>query len=254
MWLLQVVGLVKRYGGVVATDNLTLTVAPGEVHAVIGPNGAGKTTLINQLTGELPPDEGKILFSGIEINHLPAAKRAAQGLARSFQISQVFRDMSVLQNMLIAGAARRTGGCGVWSRAVDDAELVDGACEVLSLVGLKERVHANVGTLAHGEVRQLELAMALFTKPKLLLLDEPMAGMSASESERIVKLLQSLKGRYGILLVEHDMDAIFRLADRITVLVNGRAIICGTLAEIQASREVREAYLGNDNLSCEPAA
>jgi branched-chain amino acid transport system ATP-binding protein len=216
MLLLEVTGLVKRFGGLLATDNLDLTIAVGEVHALIGPNGAGKTTLINQLTGELLQDQGTILFDGIEINEFSGSERARRGLARSFQISQVFRDLTVLENMLIAAAARRPGKYRVWSRALDNAELVDAAFRTLQWVGLEDKERAGVATLAHGEVRQLELAMVLVTEPKLLLLDEPMAGMSATESERIVGLLKSLKGRYGILLVEHDMDAVFRLADRIT--------------------------------------
>jgi branched-chain amino acid transport system ATP-binding protein len=246
MAILEVAGLTKRFGGVSATDGLDLAIEPGEIHAVIGPNGAGKTTLINQLTGELDCDAGNIVFAGHDITARPVHARAQLGVARSYQISQVFRDLSVLQNMVIAAQARLPHCFQVWAPAVRDARLTDPARRALERVGLAERVLMPVAALAHGELRQLELAMTLVTEPKLLLLDEPTAGMSPAETERIIALLGSLKGPYSILLVEHDMDAVFKLADRITVMVNGRAIASGGIADIRADPAVREAYLGDD--------
>ena len=245
---LEVQGLTKRFGGVSATDSLDLAIAPGEIHAVIGPNGAGKTTLINQLTGEIDCDAGRILFQGRDITAEPVYRRAQLGLARSYQITQVFRDLSVLQNMVIAAQARLPHCFGAWAPATSDARLVEPARQALARVGLVERISAPVAALAHGELRQLELAMTLVTEPKLLLLDEPTAGMSPAETERIIGLLASLKGPYAILLVEHDMDAVFKLADRITVLVNGRAIASGSIAAIRADPAVRDAYLGEEEL------
>jgi branched-chain amino acid transport system ATP-binding protein len=246
MAILEVAGLTKRFGGVSATDGLDLAIEPGEIHAVIGPNGAGKTTLINQLTGELDCDAGHIVFAGHDITAQPVHARAQLGVARSYQISQVFRDLSVLQNMVIAAQARLPHCFQVWAPATRDARLTDPARRALERVGLLERLLTPVAALAHGELRQLELAMTLVTEPKLLLLDEPTAGMSPAETERIIALLGSLKGPYSILLVEHDMDAVFKLADRITVMVNGRAIASGGIADIRADPAVREAYLGDD--------
>jgi branched-chain amino acid transport system ATP-binding protein len=246
--LLEVAGLTKRFGGVSASDGLDLSIEPGEIHAVIGPNGAGKTTLINQLTGELDCDSGRIVFAGHDITALPVYSRAQLGVARSYQISQLFRDLSVLQNMVIAAQARLPHSFQFWAPAARDARLTEPAQHALERVGLRDKMLTPVAALAHGELRQLELAMTLATEPKLLLLDEPTAGMSPSESERIVGLLASLKGPYSILLVEHDMDAVFALADRITVLVNGRAIASGSIADIRADPAVREAYLGDEEL------
>jgi branched-chain amino acid transport system ATP-binding protein len=246
MAILEVAGLTKRFGGVSATDGLDLAIEPGEIHAVIGPNGAGKTTLINQLTGELDCDAGQIVFAGHDITAQPVHARAQLGVARSYQISQLFRELSVLQNMVIAAQARLPHCFQVWAPAARDARLTDPARRALERVGLAERLLAPVAALAHGALRQLELAMTLVTEPKLLLLDEPTAGMSPAETERIIALLGSLKGPYSILLVEHDMDAVFKLADRITVMVNGRAIASGGIADIRADPAVREAYLGDD--------
>jgi branched-chain amino acid transport system ATP-binding protein len=246
MAILEVAGLTKRFGGVSATDGLDLAIEPGEIHAVIGPNGAGKTTLINQLTGELDCDAGHIVFAGHDITAQPVHARAQLGVARSYQISQVFRDLSVLQNMVIAAQARLPHCFQVWAPATRDARLTHPARRALERVGLAERLLTPVAALAHGELRQLELAMTLVTEPKLLLLDEPTAGMSPAETERIIALLGSLKGPYSILLVEHDMDAVFKLADRITVMVNGRAIASGSIADIRANPAVREAYLGDE--------
>jgi branched-chain amino acid transport system ATP-binding protein len=245
--LLEVTGLTKNFGGVSATSSLDLCVEPGEIHAVIGPNGAGKTTLINQLTGELHCDAGRIVFAGKDITATPVHARARLGIARSYQITQVFRELSVLQNMVIAAQARLAHSFQFWSPAVRDTRFAEPVQRALDRVGLTDRMSAPVAVLAHGELRQLELAMTLVIDPKLLLLDEPTAGMSPAETERIIRLLGSLKGQYSILLVEHDMDAVFKLADRITVLVNGRAIASGSIAGIRANPAVREAYLGEED-------
>ncbi|MBM3558601.1 MAG: ABC transporter ATP-binding protein [Alphaproteobacteria bacterium] len=242
--LLAVRGLMKSFGGLVATDDLWLEVAPGEIHAVIGPNGAGKTTLVNLLSGFARPDGGTITFDGRDITRLAAAQRARLGLARAFQITSIFRDMTAADNVALAVQARETHAFRFWRAAATDPVLRGPAAAALAHVGLDARADVLAGTLAHGEQRALEIAMALATEPRLLLLDEPMAGMGPDESQRMVALLRGLKGHFTMLLVEHDMDAVFALADRITVLVYGRAIASGTPDEIRANAEVREAYLG----------
>ena len=242
---LVVEGLVKRFGGLTATDDLSLTLEPGELHAVIGPNGAGKTTLITQLSGELAPDAGRITFDGRDITHEPPFRRALAGLGRSYQITSVFGEFTVLQNVALAVQARAGSSFRFWRRAASEAALTAPAHAALAQVGLAGLDDRRVSALSHGQRRQLEIAMTLAGAPKLLLLDEPMAGMSHSESEAVVALLQTLKGRYTILLVEHDMDAVFALADRITVLVYGRTIASGTPEQIRQNAEVREAYLGD---------
>jgi branched-chain amino acid transport system ATP-binding protein len=244
--LLAVDGLVKRFGGLVATDNLSFAVEPGELHAIIGPNGAGKTTLIAEIAGELSIDAGAIRFDGCDISRLTGPARTALGLARSFQITSLFRDMSALDNVALAVQARSGHSFRFWRPARAEAVLSEPARAVLEKVGLGARADAMAGTLAHGEQRQLEIAMALATGPRLLLLDEPMAGMGVEESQRMVALLRGLKGKLTILLIEHDMDAVFQLADRITVLVYGRAIASGTSETIRANAEVRQAYLGEE--------
>ncbi|WP_077034722.1 ABC transporter ATP-binding protein [Pelomonas sp. KK5] len=244
--VLQVQGLVKRFGGLLATDHLDLELRPGELHAVIGPNGAGKTTLIAQLSGELPPTAGRIVFEGREVTALPVDQRARLGIARSYQITSVFPEFTALQNVMLAVQAAGGHSFSFWRAAAADARLVEPARAMLAEVGLAALADERVATLAHGARRQLEIAMTLAMRPRVLLLDEPMAGMSAAESAAMVELLQRLKGRYAILLVEHDMDAIFALADRITVLVYGRAIACGTVDEIRANAGVRQAYLGDE--------
>jgi len=244
--LLSVQVLNKHFGGIVATDNLSLDVLPGEIHAVIGPNGAGKTTLVAQLSGMLKPDSGKVMFDGHEITALPAPRRSKLGLARSFQITSIFRDFSAVDNVALAIQAHSGHSFRFWRSARTDPRLQKPALEVLKQVGLDARADVISGTLAHGEQRQLEIAMALATKPKLLLLDEPMAGMGAEDSEQMTRFLLGLKGQYTMLLIEHDMDAVFRLADRITVLVYGKAIATGTPDEIRDNEDVREAYLGED--------
>ncbi len=245
MSLLSVQGLVMRFGGLLATDHLDLEVEPGELHAIIGPNGAGKTTLINQLSGELRPSEGRILLNGRDVTRLSVDQRALAGIARSYQITSVFLGFSVLENVVLAVQAASGHSFRFWRPVLSDARLVEPARELLATVGLADQANTRVATLAHGARRQLEIAMTLAMRPKLLLLDEPMAGMSRHESQAVVELLLQLKGRYSIVLVEHDMDAIFALADRISVLVYGKPIACGTAEEVRSNAEVRTAYLGD---------
>jgi branched-chain amino acid transport system ATP-binding protein len=243
--LLVVSALVKRFGGVLATDDLSLELEPGETHALIGPNGAGKTTLIAQLQGEIRPDAGRIRFDGRDITFEPAHRRAALGMARSFQITSVFPRFSVLANAVMAVHARAGHRFQFFRRALSDAALVEPAREALEAIGLADRAEVLAENLSHGERRQLELAMALAMKPRLLLLDEPMAGMGGQDAARVRRLLADLKQRYSILLVEHDMGAVFALADRVTVLVGGKAIATGTANEIRADSRVRAAYLSH---------
>jgi branched-chain amino acid transport system ATP-binding protein len=242
--LLQVVNLAKRFDGIVATDNLTLNVAAGELHAVIGPNGAGKTTLIAQLGGQVMPDSGRIRFAGNDITALPVHRRSHLGLARTFQISSLFLDLTVLDNVAMAVQAHAGHSFRFWRNARKDLELRQPARAVLTRVGLAERADVAASALSHGEHRLLELAVALASQPRILLLDEPMAGLGPEESARMVSMLRALKSDVTILLVEHDMEAVFALADRITVLVYGRVIASGAPDTIRASEEVRQAYLG----------
>jgi branched-chain amino acid transport system ATP-binding protein len=244
MSTLRTRGLVKRFGGLVATDALDFEVRAGEVHAIIGPNGAGKTTLMNQLIGELAPDAGTIEFEGRDITRLPSWRRALLGLSRSYQITSIFAEFTALENVALAAQAHQGHSFGAWRPAIEEAGLTRPASAALEEVGLQPKKDLPAAVLAHGERRQLEIAMALVSRPKVLLLDEPMAGMGRQESERLVSLLRGLKGRYTMVLVEHDMDAVFTLADRITVLVYGREIASGSPQEIRASIEVRRAYLG----------
>ena len=244
--LLQVRGLRKRFGGLVATDGIDLDVAAGETLAVIGPNGAGKTTLLAQLAGDLRPDAGTIRFAGADVTALPAAARSHRGLARSFQITSIFRDFSTLDNVALAVQAHAGHSFRFWRPAHAERALREPARAILEQVGLGARGEVPAGTLAHGEQRQLEIAMALATRPTLLLLDEPVAGMGLEESVRMVELLRGLRGRHTIVLVEHDMDAVFALADRISVVVYGRVIASGRPEAIRANPEVRRAYLGEE--------
>jgi branched-chain amino acid transport system ATP-binding protein len=242
--LLQVGHLAKRFGGIVATDDIVLNVEKGELHAVIGPNGAGKTTLIAQLSGQLRPDAGRIRFAGNDITALPVHRRSALGLARSFQITSLFLDFSVLDNVALAVQAHAGHSFHFWRNARSENDLRAPAHAALARVGLSERADVPASALSHGEHRQLELAMALAGSPRLLLLDEPMAGLGPEESARMVVMLRALKSEVTILLVEHDMEAVFALADRITVLVYGRVIASGKPADIRANPQVRDAYLG----------
>jgi branched-chain amino acid transport system ATP-binding protein len=242
--MLQIEGLTKRFGGVIASDDVTLSIASGELHAIIGPNGAGKTTLIAQLTGELSSHSGRIRFGGEDISALPAWRRSLLGLARSFQITSLFLDFTALDNVALAVQAHAGHSFRFWRDARCEAELREPARAALERVGLGARADAPVANLSHGEHRQLEIAMALATKPRMLLLDEPMAGMGVEESAQMVALLRELKQELTILLIEHDMDAVFALADRISVLVYGRIIASGEPASIRANPDVRRAYLG----------
>jgi branched-chain amino acid transport system ATP-binding protein len=242
--LLQIDGLSKRFGGVLASDEITLAVPAGELHAVIGPNGAGKTTLVGQLSGELRPDAGHIRFDGRDITALPVHRRSALGIARSFQITSLFPDFTALDNVALAVQAHRGHSFRFWRDARTEPELRVPARAALARAGLMERADVPVSNLSHGEHRQLEIALALATGPRLLLLDEPMAGMGPDESARMVRTLRALKQELTILLIEHDMEAVFALADRITVLVYGRVIASDTPAAIRADAEVRKAYLG----------
>jgi len=246
--LLRVENLVRRFGGIVATDNLSLDVARGELHAIIGPNGAGKTTLISQLTGQLLPDSGTIRFANQDITGLPAYRRSALGLARSFQITSLLLDFTALDNVALAAQAHDGHSFHFWRSARAERHLREAALAALERVGLGSRAETLVSKLSHGEQRELELAVALATKPQLLLLDEPMAGLGITESARMVKLLQELRREVTIVLVEHDMDAVFALADRITVLVYGRVIASGAPAAIRGNEEVRRAYLGEQHV------
>jgi branched-chain amino acid transport system ATP-binding protein len=247
--LLAAHGLRKRFGGVAATDGVSLTVAPGEVHALIGPNGAGKTTLIAQLSGTLAPDAGRIHFAGRDVTAMGQSARVRLGLARSYQVTTLFAASSVLDNVALAVQARSGSSMSFWRPVEREAALFEEARAMIARIGLAGRERVPAAHLAHGEQRALEVGLALATRPRLLLLDEPMAGMGPEESARMLALIQGLRASdaaLAVLLIEHDMDAVFRLADRISVLVSGRVVASGTPAEIRADRQVRKAYLGED--------
>jgi branched-chain amino acid transport system ATP-binding protein len=244
--LLEIETLTKRFGGVVASDAISLAVPRGELHAVIGPNGAGKTTLIGELAGEIAPDDGRIRFEGGDVTALPSWRRSRLGVARSFQITSLFPDFTALDNVALAVQAHAGHSFRFWRPARGEASLREPARAALARVGLAARADVLVAKLSHGEQRQLEIAMALATGPRLLLLDEPMAGMGPEESGRMVATLGALKGELTILLIEHDMEAVFALADRITVLVYGRIIASGPPEAIRADPQVRQAYLGEE--------
>jgi branched-chain amino acid transport system ATP-binding protein len=244
--ILRLDRLRKKFGALVVTDDVTLDVMQGELHAVIGPNGAGKTTLINQMSGLLASDAGTILFGGRDITTAPMHARAVLGLARSFQITSVLPRFSALENVALAVQARSGSSFRFLGRAADEAVLNGPAMAALADVGLLERAHVPAGYLAHGEKRALELAIALAMEPKLLLLDEPMAGTGREETARLVEVLRRLKGRFPMVLVEHDMTAVFALADRISVLIYGRILASGAPAEVRADPRVVAAYLGDE--------
>ncbi|WP_291864516.1 ABC transporter ATP-binding protein [Bradyrhizobium sp.] len=246
--LLRVENLVCRFGGVVATDHVSLDVHSGELHAIIGPNGAGKTTLISQLTGQLLPHSGTVHFAGQDITRLAAHRRSRLGLARSFQITSLLPDFTAADNVALAAQAHDGHSFRFWGNARKERGLRETAQSALSRVGLGHRGDTVVSELSHGEQRELELAVALATRPQLLLLDEPMAGLGATESARMVTLLQELRREVTIVLVEHDMNAVFALADRITVLVYGRVIACDVPAAIRGHDEVKRAYLGDQHV------
>lgn len=246
MTLLSVQNLCKTYGALKVTDDVCLSVEPGELHAIIGPNGAGKTTLIAQLSGQLACDRGQVLFGGEDITALAMPARVRRGLSRSFQITSILPGFTVQENVATAVQAREGSSFRFFAPVAREAGLNDQAMAALQRVGLQDRAAQRAGSLSHGEKRQLELAIALATRPRLLLLDEPLAGTSGAEAERLIGVIASLKGEVTVLLIEHDMDAVFALADRISVLVYGRVIATGTPEAIRADAQVRAAYLGED--------
>jgi branched-chain amino acid transport system ATP-binding protein len=244
--VLSLNGLSKRFGGVVAVDRVDLDVAAGEVHALIGPNGAGKTTLLHQVSGSLGCDSGEIRFLGKDITRLAAHERVKAGLARSYQITSIFRRFSVLDNLALAVQARSGTSFSFWKPLAAEFALFDEARAIADQIGLSARIDLLGASLAHGEQRALEVGLALATRPKLVLLDEPMAGMGPEESRRMIELIGRIRAQVTVLLVEHDMDAVFRLADRISVMVNGRLIATGVPREIKNNPDVRKAYLGDE--------
>jgi len=251
--MLELKDVSRRFGGVVATDQVSLRVAAGEVHALIGPNGAGKTTLVNLISGGLDMDSGDMLFDGRSLKGMTTHQRVLAGLARSHQITSIFRGMSVLDNLALAVQARSGTSFSFFRKVEDETALFDEARSIAAEVSLSERLHLQASTLAHGEQRALEVGLALATQPRLVLLDEPMAGMGPEESGRMEALIGRIRSRVTVLLVEHDMDAVFRLADRISVLVNGRIIASGAPEAIRKDVEVRRAYLGDESAAGVPA-
>ena len=246
--ILKTIGLCKQFGGITATNNIDLDINEGEIHAVIGPNGAGKTTFISQLSGDLQADKGAILFQGDLINTMSSNKRSLLGIARTFQITSLMLDMSTLENVALAVQAHSGHSYRFWQDARQNDQLIEPALKVLKQVGLLERKNIMTRELSHGEHRQLEIAMALATQPKLLLLDEPMAGMGAEETQKLIAILKTLKTGKTMILIEHDMNAVFSLADRITVMVYGKIIATGSPKEIRANQKVKAAYLGDEEL------
>jgi branched-chain amino acid transport system ATP-binding protein len=244
--VLRIENLSKNFGGLRVTDDVTLDVMPGELHAVIGPNGAGKTTLINQISGILAPDSGRIVFAGEDVTGMRVDRRAQRGLARSFQITSILPRFSVLENVALAVQARSGTSFRFFGSATDEDELNAPALAALAQVGLADRADTAAGELSHGEKRALELAIALAMQPKLLLLDEPMAGTGHDEAQRLIAVLRSLKGCFPMVLVEHDMTAVFALADRISVLIYGRILASGPPAQVRANPQVVAAYLGEE--------
>ncbi len=244
--LLSVRALAKRFGGVLATDEVSLDLVQGELHALIGPNGAGKTTLLAQLAGTLAPDSGSIVFEGREIGSLAQHRRVAAGIARSYQITSLFARLSVRDNLALAAQARSGSSFVFWRPRSAEAALLEEAGAAAASVGLAGREDVRADALSHGEQRALEVGLALATRPRLLLLDEPMAGLGPEETASMIALVERVSAGTTVLLVEHDMEAVFRLASRISVLVNGRLLASGAPAEIRANVEVRRAYLGED--------
>ena len=244
--ILELEGLSKRFGAVVASDEVTLDLVPGEIHALIGPNGAGKSTVIKQIAGEVRQDKGSIRFAGRDIGRLDVVARAQLGLARTFQVSSVAPEFSTLQNVMLAVQSVERKTFRFFKPALRDASLVEPAMSYLVRLLLDDRANVPAANLSHGERRALEIAIALALKPKAFLLDEPMAGMGPENTEKLVEILDGLRAEAPILLVEHDMDAVFALADRISVIVYGRIIASGTPNDIRANEEVRRAYLGDE--------
>ena len=236
--------ITRRFGGLLANQDVCLTLARGQLHALLGPNGAGKSTCINMLSGDLPPSEGTIRFMGRDITALSAAQRSRVGIGRSYQRTNIFPKFSVLENVRLAAQSRRQQAWRIFSRAMQQQWALDKARACIDEAGLGSKVDWIAGVLSHGEQRQLEIAMVLATDAQVMLLDEPLAGMGAEETDRMLTLLAELKSSHAILLVEHDMDAVFRIADCITVMVNGTVIASGTPDYVRNSPEVRIAYLG----------
>ncbi len=247
--LLALRGLVKRYGGLLVTDHVDLSIARGEVHAVIGPNGAGKTTLINQIVGEVRSDEGRVELAGRDVTNWTVAARAQAGLGRSYQVTSILPEFSVLENVLLAIQSVRGHNFRFWEPAIAQRKLVEPAEQCLSQAGLLAQRGRAAGLLSYGQQRQLELAMTLAIDPQVLLLDEPMAGLGPAETQEMITALLAIKERYAILLVEHDMHAVFSLATICSVLVYGKVVFRGSPAEVRASAAVREAYLGDEELA-----
>ncbi|WCM90046.1 ABC transporter ATP-binding protein [Acidovorax sp. NCPPB 3576] len=252
MSLFQVQGLVKRFGGLLATDHVSLAVAHGEVHALIGPNGAGKTTLVHQISGLLAPDAGRVLLDGADITALPMHRRVAKGLSRCFQVTRIFPQQTVRDNLLLAVQAHSGSSFRFLQPRSQARGLYEAADRLAERVGLQGRMDGIAGALPHGAQRTLDVALALACAPKLLLLDEPMAGMGPEESQQMVQLIDSLRRDMAVLLIEHDMEAVFRLADRISVLVYGRVLTSGTPQEIRSNAEVQAVYLGTETLEAAP--
>ena len=242
--MLELENVSKHFGGLVATDSVTLAVRPGEVHALIGPNGAGKTTLVAQIAGDLASDGGMIRFDGADVTRAPQHERVRAGLARSYQVTSIFGSLSVLDNLALAVQARSGSSFSFWRPVATESALAEEARAIAARIGLGGREDALAATLAHGEQRGLEVGLALATRPRLVLLDEPMAGLGQEESRAMIELVERVREQAAVLLVEHDMDAVFRLADRISVLVSGRVIASGAPEAIRADAEVRKAYLG----------
>ena len=242
--ILRGTGITRRWGGVIAVNDVSIELARGEVHALIGTNGAGKSTLVNVLSGEIRASAGTVELAGEDVTRWPQPRRARAGLGRSYQRSTVFAQFTVLENCRLAAQARFQWPWRVWSQASRCASSLAAAQAAADRAGLSAVLEREAGQLSHGEKRQLEIAMCLATDPRVLLLDEPLAGMGAEESERMLALLAGLREGHAILLVEHDMDAVFRIADRITVLVDGSVIASGAPAAVRDNREVQNAYLG----------
>ncbi len=243
--LLEVRSLHKRFGGVIATDGVDLSVQRGEIHALIGPNGAGKTTLVAQLAGQLQSDRGSVIFNSADITKLVAHQRARRGLVRSFQITRLLKSLSVRDNLAFAAQATQGRVFGAWRSVRDDASLNERADQLLARLGLAPHADSRVEQLSHGEQRALEVGLTLASRPLLVLLDEPLAGMGAEESAAMAQLIEGLRDECAVLLIEHDVDAVFRLADRVSVLVGGRVVASGTPDEVRRNDAAIAAYLGD---------
>ncbi len=244
---LEAAGVTKRFGGLAALSNVDLSLGSDELLAIIGPNGAGKTTLVSVLAGSVPCDAGKIILSGTSVTTWSVNRRAAQGLVRSFQIVSTFPELTARENVTLASQIHRGGNFDVWHSASSSPDVQSEALAQLQFVGLAHRAEVPVHRLSHGERRLLELALVLACKPRVLLLDEPMAGLGTKEAREMIGFIKQLKGRMAVILVEHDMDAVFSLADRVMVLAAGKVVACGPPAEIRADPAVRLAYLGDED-------